>query len=1075
MALVPQEIEIGLNLGMDTKQSDELQAPSSMRLVENLHWRGQGQIEKRPAHDVSAAIAEPTGSLYDEADACGLVTRDKSPIVVTGKHGLAVYSSKVGAILASPMQFTRARDDVANSPSTTGTLNYCPVSYDVSRRFVERSQGNSLDAGVFHVASAQYNGVHVIAWITSGTTFRLCCKAISADTGETVATTEYDAIASSANALMVQACEYTESGKEGVLIAYVDDAASPYTVSTIRWNYATNQFVADSALATNAVTQTFAIVKNGTRIYFAYHDSSSGFLKVEDRTIGSISSTHTATHGALGVDIVVGASRTLIVSCTATTAYAEVFGQAAASTSIAASSEEFFKVTAAAETRTATSDDAVWLITSLTSTAPYSTRVRVYEVNYTTDTPTTPNTLVLPHCVTVANAFTLRSMAHAVLVVYDRVNTGASDGSPKSCYVARFRSNGTGWIRMDAVAKLAHDRFYATNRLSYDATTLGPAMQGNSAYVDSSNNAWLALTADPSPDFAPDRSGFHYPQSIFLARISAARPMPMAHVEPEPGVVFSAGGVPWEFDGDAASEASALCAPVAIVDVSSGTGRTGTFGIIPMYKWIDAAGRIHRMPGSAVSTGAIVNKQIDVYVSKCPMRAYGHASSVALDMEPELYITEDDGSTYYLAQDPTGGGAEYFDSSTSDGLWYKFTNVFQADTSMSPYPFGSAPLELSPEPTPAFFHVAKVVDRLWAIDAEDRTRIWYSKPLVAEYAVEWCTSNTLTIGDQATAVVDMGGGACILARNGIYLVDGEGPDATGAGGFAPARKLNHAVDCIDPVSVCRTPLGVVFRGRRGFYLLDNGFQAQPFGVPIDPEILTDPALDPSVSSSYRMRVVYQEQTSEIHICGVPGSVSGSSGHRLVYNILEQKWSRYAVPSNGGAASTLEDVRDLAVVRGKAWRMARVNGADLLRGDNLYSHESTYNVEAVAQMQIDTPWYRLDEVNGMVRLWRAWFAFKLPSDIADVATFTIRYYVDNNDTVAQTVTFTGSELATIFSTTSEVARLPFQPNVQVVRSFRFSLQWATTGTASAGPKPLSMRLQFGVRPSKGKQSKTTVKG
>jgi len=31
----------------------------------------------------------------------------------------------------------------------------------------------------------------------------------------------------------------------------------------------------------------------------------------------------------------------------------------------------------------------------------------------------------------------------------------------------------------------------------------------------------------------------------------------------------------------------------------------------------------------------------------------------------------------------------------------------------------------------------------------------------------------------------MGGGIVVLARGGIYLVDGEGPDATGVGAFSP--------------------------------------------------------------------------------------------------------------------------------------------------------------------------------------------------------------------------------------------------------------------------------------------------
>jgi len=81
--------------------------------------------------------------------------------------------------------------------------------------------------------------------------------------------------------------------------------------------------------------------------------------------------------------------------------------------------------------------------------------------------------------------------------------------------------------------------------------------------------------------------------------------------------------------------------------VSSGTGQTGTFSIIPMWTFTDRAGRVKRIPGAAVSTGVIANKQIDIYVSKCPMRALDGATAYDIaEMEPELYITDGTNSVY---------------------------------------------------------------------------------------------------------------------------------------------------------------------------------------------------------------------------------------------------------------------------------------------------------------------------------------------------------------------------------------------------------------------------------------------
>lgn len=1058
MALEPQEIEISLNLGMENKTSAELQTPSHMRLVQNLHWRELGQLEQRPADDTNETIAIPSGGNYAIGTACGLIVNDKKPLVVTDRYGVVEYDA-----VRDALQYAKIATSASSTPSDS--LKYCPVSYDVTRRFVERSQSNRVEAGIFNVASAQYNGVHVIAWITLGAAqHRLCAKAIRVDTGEVVATSEYATITSSA-AFLVQACEYTESGKEGVLIAYIDDSSSPYTVKTLRYDAASNEFVTDSNLSTG-VTQTFAIVKNGNRIYFAYHADATGFLTVEDRTISTVSTTHTANHGAVGVDVVVGGTRTLIVSCTTSTAYAEVFGTPAnVQTLMAASSETFYKVTAAAESLSGGTDDAVAFVTSVTSTSPTSSRVRAREVQFTTTTPTLGTTTTnLPHCAVVANAFTLRGMAHAIVTVYSRLN-GSDPTAATSCFVARYRSGGSSEARLDAVAKLAHDRFYLSNYLSFDPANPGMGKQGVSVYVDGTNSAWLALTADPSS--TPVYGGYRFPLSIFLSRIDASRPMPMAYAHPEPGVTMVAGAMPWEYDGDSPTEASPLVEPRAVVDVSvhDASGPSATqgsgYGIRFMYEWIDARGRLKRMPGPAITTGLFTTQQMDIYASVCPMRAFDRTDFLG-EMIPKLYLTTDGGSSYFLAVDASGNALVH-DTYTSDDLWYKFTDVDPSLVSSVPWPLGTS--ELDPEPTPGFSHVTKIGDRLWAVDMEDRSRIWFSKPLLAGFGVEWSTTCTLFLGDEAVAIIDVGGYPTVLAKGGIYQIAGPGPDANGAGSFSPAQRMPYEVECVDPVSVCRTPIGVLFRGRRGLYVLADGPRAEP-ALLVDPEMLTAADLDPSVSASYRLRVAYQEQTNEIH-CITP------AGNRLVYNIVDQKWSKYT--------TTNTTCRDLVVARGKLWRLDRatVAGTDHLRSEKLYSEDgANYNASASTSWEIDTPWYRLDEVGGMVRLWRLWVNLGLGADLAGVGTLSCAYYINNTEAAQQTVSWTGTELSALLSydpnTSERVIRLPFVPNAQRVHSFKLVLTGTNIGSTS-GVKPLSMRLQFGVRPSKNKHNRITVKG
>lgn len=1045
--LKPQEFEIPLTLGMATKPSAELQEPTHMRLVQNLHWRGQGEIEKRPAHYYSHTVAAPSGSAYAVSESCGLITRESDAVLVTGQHGVMTFSEITGTA-----QWARR--------STTGTpdsnLKYCPVSYEVTRRFVDSAQYNTENQGVYRVASAQYNGIHVVATVTLGesaNTLRL--RAFEVETGKLVATNE-TATAGVARAL--HACEYTESGKEGVLVAHISDALTPYDVKTIRYDAASNEFVSDSDLTTNCGTEFFCIVKNGNRLLFAFEDDTTGNMIVQDRTVGAVTTTHTATHGCdRGVHAVVGTGASLIVSCTTTNAYAEVFGTPANAISVfTPSSENFLGISAARETRSGTTNDAVMFVNCVTTSTPTGMRVRAAELNFDATTVVEGNNQFIPHVWQVSNAFSLRGAAHAVLAAFIYSTTYGQDSpaEPSSCFVGRWRSSeGGNPCRVDAVAKLSHDRFFSTTGDNVPS----------SSYVDTNNNAFVAVTADPS-EWATEIQSASLPQTVFLSRISAARPMPMPYEQPMPGVVLVAGAMPWVYDGDSPCEAAALVAPRIKLDVSAGTGFTGTFSLRAMYRRVDKSGNLYRMPGPSVSTGSITNKQIDVYVSICPMASLNGIGDD--DLEPELYITENGGSTYYLA---TGSGLSrpklVYTEKTLDGLWFKFVIEQVPSTTDPEWPFPATDGPISPEPTPGFLHVAKVVDRCWAIDAEDRTRVWFSKPLVSGFGPEWAVSNTLTIADDCTAVVAQGGGAVVLARGGVYHVTGEGPDALGVGGFDPAVKVAD-VDCIDPVSVCRTPAGVVFRGRRGFYML-NGIAVQPFGVPIDPEVLTDPTLDPSVSASYRMRVVYQEQTNELHISGVPGN------DRLVYNMLEDKWSKYD--------ETSVEVRDLALARGKLWRLERSGSSDLLRDEQLYSRSGTnYNVDATTPIEIETPWYRLDQVSGLVRLWRVWLNLAATAVLANVDTITLSYYVNNGNTVRQSVSWTGAELAADLvydpSTSDRVMRLPFVPSgdLQVVHSFKFRIT-CTLSDSTSGVKPLSLRLRFGMRPSLNKRNRLTAKG
>mgnify|MGYP003326446935 CR=1 FL=1 len=76
--------------------------------------------------------------------------------------------------------------------------------------------------------------------------------------------------------------------------------------------------------------------------------------------------------------------------------------------------------------------------------------------------------------------------------------------------------------------------------------------------------------------------------------------------------------------------------------------------------------------------------------------------------------------------------------------------------------------------------VSRVADRLWGVDAEDRGRIWYTKPIVPGYAPEWNAANTLFVPNALGATWDEAGiGAYELDDQGL-LEDQDKPSTESA-------------------------------------------------------------------------------------------------------------------------------------------------------------------------------------------------------------------------------------------------------------------------------------------------------
>lgn len=133
--------------------------------------------------------------------------------------------------------------------------------------------------------------------------------------------------------------------------------------------------------------------------------------------------------------------------------------------------------------------------------------------------------------------------------------------------------------------------------------------------------------------------------------------------------------------------------------------------------------------------------------------------------------------------------------------------------------------------------------RLWLVDAEDPNLLWYSKQVIEATPVEMSDLFTLfvapTTGAQGstgpiTALSSMDDKLIIFKRNAIYMVNGAGPDNTGANSqFSDPTFITATVGCTNQKSIVFTPNGIMFQSDKGIWLLGRDLSTQYLGAPVE--------------------------------------------------------------------------------------------------------------------------------------------------------------------------------------------------------------------------------------------------
>ncbi len=285
-------------------------------------------------------------------------------------------------------------------------------------------------------------------------------------------------------------------------------------------------------------------------------------------------------------------------------------------------------------------------------------------------------------------------------------------------------------------------------------------------------------------------------------------------------------------------------------------------------------------------------------------------------------------------------------------------------------------------PSPAAA-IATVNNRVWMVSSVDPRTAQYTKVLRRGYAPEWNANLTVRVPDTELPLTAIGalpdGRVLLFSPTSIYYTYGDGPSDTGQGaGFAEPALLADTVGCADKRSIAVGDFGCIFRGDRGFYLVDRQLALTYVGLPYEDSTAAGDVVATS-TDGLRSEVIF-------YVAPPPGEAQ----QRWVYNYLRQQWSTF-IGEEEAIAATERGARPLALAAGALE----------------FPEETPAPLTALAPpfeqaMSLTTGWLAMGKIQGYGRTWEVQLTgIRGPGSLSGLR---VEIYYDYTDTPFETYDF-----------------------------------------------------------------------
>ena len=403
---------------------------------------------------------------------------------------------------------------------------------------------------------------------------------------------------------------------------------------------------------------------------------------------------------------------------------------------------------------------------------------------------------------------------------------------------------------------------------------------------------------------------------------NAATPPPWAQLGE---TTYIAGGQLSAYDGAGVVEHGFPLFPEGIgltLVAGGGVMTAGVHQVVAVWEWTDNGGQRHQSAASLpVSMTVALNDRITV---TAPTLHLTQKTNIQL----VLYCTAAGGLTFYRVMVSDTGFTPVFNTTAASTVTF---TIASSDAVLAtnellyaqPTTAGTTLPNVSPAPCRA---LTVAHNRLW-LDKDDQPGAYvfsqrYINNVGLQFNDQLGGNVPLDVGD-IVAFAPLDEKVIIFCERSIFVVYGTGPNPNGSfNNYSDPQEVPSDVGCASAASVLRLPQGIVFKTKKGWYLLDRGLSCKYVGAGVA-------AFDGETVTS----AVLMESEQEARFLT-------SSGTTLVLSYMVGEWSYYKYSLVDGGYTPVD----------AAWWPAAASGAGRCA-----------HISASAGLNIDTPGVYVDQV------------------------------------------------------------------------------------------------------------------